>query len=71
MVIGAFTNSSMFLLMSMFPISLDAKAEDFAPEGMFPMLFHVYLFASISITTYGFGRGAVIIFQSTFNAQPE
>jgi hypothetical protein len=68
MVIGAFTNSSMFLLMSMFPILLDAKAEDFAPEGMFPMLFHVYLFASISITTYGFGRGAVIIFQSTFKA---
>ncbi len=66
MVIGAFTNSSMFLFMSMFPILFDAKAENFAPEGIFPILFHFYLFASISITTYGFGMAAIIIFRSTF-----
>lgn len=70
-VVGAFTNSSLFLLVSIFPILLDAKAEGFSPEGIFPILFKLYLFASISITTYGFGRGAVIIFKSTFKALPD
>jgi len=64
MVIGAFTNSSMFLFMSMFPTLLDAKADNFAPEGIFPMLFHS--FTSISVTTYGFGMAAIIILRSTF-----
>lgn len=68
-VIGAFTNSSMFLFMSIFPVLFDAKAEDFAPEGIFPILFHLYLFASISITTYGFGMAAIIIFRSTFASE--
>ncbi len=70
-VVGAFTNSSLFLLMSIFPIMLDGKAEGFSPEGLFPILFKLYLFASISITTYGFGRGAVIIFRSTFKVLPD
>jgi hypothetical protein len=70
-VIGAFTNSSLFLLMSIFPVMLDAKAENFSPEGVFPMFFRLYLFTSISVTTYGFGRGAWIIFQSTFKTLPE
>lgn len=65
-VIGAFTNSSLFLLMSIFPVLLDPKAENFAPEGLFPVLFRLYLFASLCITTYGFGMGAIIIFRSTF-----
>ena len=65
-VVGAFTNSAMFLLMSIFPVLLDAKSENFAPEGLFPVFFKVYLFTSIVVTTYGFGRGAFIIFQSTF-----
>ena len=69
MVIGAFTNSSMFLFMSIFPVLFDAKAENFAPEGVFPMLFHLYLFASICITTYGFGMAAIIIFRSTLKKQ--
>lgn len=66
MVVGAFTNSSLFLLMSIFPVMLDAKAQDFAPEGLFPMLFRLYLFASLCITTYGFGMGSITIFRSTF-----
>ncbi|MCF6250172.1 MAG: hypothetical protein L3J75_02710 [Methylococcaceae bacterium] len=53
--------------MSIFPVMLDAKADGFAPEGIFPICFQLFLFASISLTTYGFGRGAMIIFQSTFN----
>ncbi len=66
MVIGAFTNSSLFLLMSVFPVMLDAKADTFAPEGLFPIFFQLYLFASICITTYGFGMGAITVFRSTF-----
>lgn len=66
-VIGAFTNSSMFLLMAIFPISLDAKAEGFSPEGFLPIFFHLYLFASITITTYGFAMGATIIFKASFD----
>lgn len=54
MVIGAFTNSSLFLLMGIFP-SLDN------PELPSPMLFQIYLFASLTTTTYGFGKAAVLI----------
>ncbi len=59
MVVGAFTNSSLFLLMSIFP-SLDSPA---APP---PEYFKLYLFASILTTSYGFGKAAVYILRSTF-----
>jgi len=59
MVIGAFTNSSLFLMQSIFPV-LNGPSEE-----MFSMAFRVFLMLSISITTYGFGRGAIIIFRST------
>ncbi|MDO8827838.1 hypothetical protein [Methylophaga sp.] len=62
MVIGAFTNSSLFLMQSMFPV-LESPS-----EGIFPMAFRVFLMISITITTYGFGRGAIIIFRSTLEA---
>lgn len=62
MVIGAFTNSSLFLMQSMFPV-LNAPS-----EGVFSMAFRVFLMISITITTYGFGRGAIIIFRSTLGA---
>lgn len=56
-VIGAFTNSSLFLLMSIFP-ALDN------PELPPPMLFQIYLFASLTTTTYGFGKAAILILKS-------
>lgn len=59
MVVGAFTNSSLFLLMAIFP-SLDS------PTMPPPDLFKFYLFASILTTSYGFGKAAVHILRSTF-----
>lgn len=58
MVVGAFTNSSLFLLQAIFP-GLDNPA---APP---PTIFQIYLFASIVMTSYGFGKGAVIVLRST------
>lgn len=59
MVVGAFTNSSLFLLMAIFP-ALDN------PTSPPPELFKLYLFASLLTTSYGFGKGAVIVLRSTF-----
>ena len=59
MVVGAFTNSSLFLLMAIFPILDNPKVPP-------PQLFQWYLFASLITTSYGFGKGAVLIFKSTF-----
>jgi hypothetical protein len=59
MVIGAFTNSSLFLLMSIFPILDDHKVPP-------PFIFQLYLFASLLTTSYGFGKASVIVFKSTF-----
>ncbi len=61
MVIGAFTNSSLFLLMAIFP-TLDN------PKLPPPPIFQLYLFASLIITSYGFGKGAVVILKSTFKS---
>jgi hypothetical protein len=66
MVIGAFGNSSLFLLEAIFPV-LDAPV---AAEGMFPAIFHLYVFGSISTTTYGFGAAAITVFWSTFRRAP-
>lgn len=63
MVIGAFTNSSLFLLMAIFP-ALDN------PEVPPPMWFQVYLFASLITTSYGFGKSAVFIFRATLRKDP-
>jgi hypothetical protein len=63
MVVGAFTNSSLFLLQAVFPM-LDAPVP---AEGLLPAAFRLFLMTSITITSYGFGRGAVIILLSTFN----
>ena len=59
MVVGAFTNSSLFLLMAIFPILDNPKIPP-------PQLFQWYLFASLITTSYGFGKGAVLILKSTF-----
>lgn len=58
MVIGAFTNSSLFLLMAIFPM-LDH------PELPPPLWFQGYLFASLLTTSYGFGKASVLLFRST------
>ena len=59
MVVGAFTNSSLFLLQAMFPL-LDN------PEIPQPLAFKIYLYASLLTTSYGFGKAVVIILKSTF-----
>ncbi|PCJ31270.1 MAG: hypothetical protein COA90_06715 [Gammaproteobacteria bacterium] len=66
MVIGAFTNSSLFLMYALFP-SLDPVHETFNPIGFAPTLFEVYLYASLVTTSYGFGKAAVLVFKSTFS----
>ena len=58
MVVGAFTNSSLFLLMAIFP-SLDT------PNAPPPLAFQIYLFASLITTSYGFGKGSVVVLKSS------
>ncbi|MBP1148300.1 MULTISPECIES: hypothetical protein [Methylocaldum] len=62
MVVGAFTNSSLFLMQAMFPV-LDTPTPS---DGLFPAAFRLFLLASIVLTSYGFGKGAVIVLRSTF-----
>lgn len=62
MVVGAFTNSSLFLLMAIFP-TLDSATP---PEGPWSLAYLIYTFASILTTSYGFGRAAVTVLVSTF-----
>ena len=64
MVIGAFGNSSLFLLQSIFPV-LDAPVP---AEGLLPAIFHLYLMGSITTATYGFGAAAITVLWSTFAA---
>lgn len=66
MAVGAFTNSSLFLMQAMFPI-LDSPVP---VNGFFPEAFRVYLMMSLVLTTYGFGHGSVIVFLSTFERSP-
>jgi len=54
MVVGACTNSSLFLLMALFP-HLDGPQPQ--ADGWL-LLFKLYTFASIVTTSYGFGRAA-------------
>lgn len=66
MVLGAFTNSSLFLLQAIFP-ALDAPVP---AEGLFGEAFRLYLLASITMTTYGFGGAAIAILWWTFRSSP-
>lgn len=63
MVVGAFTNSSLFVLMAIFP-ALDSPTP---PSGFFPSLYKVYLYSSLILTSYGFGKAAMLILFSTFD----
>jgi hypothetical protein len=62
MVIGPFTNSSLFLLEAIFPV-LDSPVP---AEKLFTMVFRIYLMSSLSLTTYGFGAAAITVLWSTF-----
>ncbi len=64
MVVGAFTNSSLFLFMAIFP-ALDPNGGGKPAQGFFPSLFLVYQFASLLTTSYGFGKGAVTVLRAT------
>ena len=66
MVVGAFTNSSLFLIFAIFP-STDPVSEAFAPGSIGNSVFDVYLYTSLVVTTYGFGRGAILILRSTLS----
>ena len=66
MVIGAFTNSSLFLLEAIFPALDPTLANSVPPIGIWAQVFGIYLFASLITTSYGFGKGAVIVLRSTF-----
>jgi Na+/H+ antiporter NhaC len=68
MVIGAFTNSSLFLLFAIFP-NLDPASDKFTPTGAAHTLFNIYMYSSLVITSYGFGKGAVIVLKSSFQAK--
>ncbi len=66
MVVGAFTNSSLFLLQAIFPVLDPTMADQVASVGIWALAFKTYLFASLITTSYGFGKGAVIIFRYSF-----
>jgi hypothetical protein len=66
MVVGAFGNSSLFLLQSIFPL-LDTPVP---ADGLFPTIFRLYQMGSISTTTYGFGGAAITVLWSTFHGAP-
>ncbi len=69
MVVGAFTNSSLFMLQAIFP-STDPASVTYVTTGFWASLFNIYLYTSLIMTSYGFGKGSVLVFKSTFN-QPE
>jgi hypothetical protein len=61
MVIGAFTNSSLFLLMAIFP-SLDQPAS----AGPGAAAFGAYLLFSVVLTSFGFAAAAVTVLRASF-----
>jgi hypothetical protein len=61
MVVGAFTNSSLFLLLAMLP-ALDTPTPSTSLPGS---AFQSFTLASVMITSYGFGKGAAIVLRST------
>jgi hypothetical protein len=67
MVVGAFTNSSLFLMQAMFP-ELDAPV---TVEGLLVSVFRLYLMSSIVITSYGFGSAALIVFLASFKTSSD
>jgi hypothetical protein len=62
MVVGAFTNSSLFVLMAVFP-SLEPTS---GAKGPHVTVFLIYEMTSLLMTSYGFGRACVVVLRSTF-----
>ncbi|MGD9659481.1 MAG: hypothetical protein AB7U61_17880 [Methylocystis sp.] len=65
MVVGAFTNSSLFMFMAAFPI-LDGPPA----EGWGPTLFRLYVFASVILTSFGFAGACLTVLRASFRAEP-
>lgn len=68
MVVGAFTNSSLFLLNALLPFT-DPTSESFNPTGTAWTIYNTYLYASLLLTSYGFGKAAVLIYRASLNAE--
>lgn len=65
MAIGAFTNSSLFLLMALFP-ALDPPP----PEGgWLANAYLLYSLASVTMTSYGFGGAAIALLRHNLGLQ--
>ncbi|HET8807516.1 MAG TPA: hypothetical protein VFM76_03985 [Methylophaga sp.] len=64
MVVGAFTNSSLFLMYAIFP-NLDPATEVYQPVGFWFLASNIYLYSSLLITSYGFGKAAVLVFRAS------
>lgn len=65
MVVGAFTNSSLFMIQAVFPTT-DPESVTYVTSGFWASLFNIYLYSSLIMTSYGFGKGAVLVLKSTF-----
>jgi hypothetical protein len=63
MVVGAFTNSSLFVLQAAFPILDGPPAEGFGPA-----LFRSYLISSIVLTSFGFAGACVTVLRASFRS---
>ncbi|WP_226661753.1 hypothetical protein [Microbulbifer aggregans] len=64
MVIGAFTNSGIFIVFAMAPTT-DPGSEVFLPDSLANQILHYAIRTSFIITTYGFGGAAIAIIRST------
>lgn len=68
MVVGAFTNSSLFMLHAIFP-STDPISSSYAANSLGTTVFKIYLYSSLIVTSYGFGKGAVCVLRSTLKTE--
>lgn len=65
-VIGAFTNSTTFLIFAIFPTS-DPASELYTADFLANDIFIYCRYMSFIITTIGFGGGAIAVLKSTFS----
>ncbi|MDX8340430.1 hypothetical protein SLH46_14605 [Draconibacterium sp. IB214405] len=66
MVTGAFTNSGIFLVFAMFPVT-DPSSELYMSELKMNDIVHALFRISFVITTYGFGGAGISLLRSTLN----